>query len=171
MLMEECARCKYKVHLIALGLGVRCTHPGNQKYKTEKDSQNMPVVISRIPSNCLLKETRQSKKMILHIPHSSTYVPDTFRVLDGVSLEQEFHRMTDWFTDELFDFEEATKLVFPYSRLYCDVERFREDKDELMARKGMGVCYTNTSYGTELREISSKEKIFIKSVIYDERRQ
>ncbi len=105
--------------------------------------------------------------MILHIPHSSTYVPETFEVLEGVSFEKERQRMTDWFTDELFDFEEATKIVFPYSRLYCDVERFRKDSDEPMARKGMGVCYTNTSYGTELREISSKEKIFIKSSIYD----
>ena len=105
--------------------------------------------------------------MILHIPHSATYVPETFEVLEGVSFEKELQRMTDWFTDELFDFEEATKLVFPYSRLYCDIERFRKDSDEPMARKGMGVCYTNTSYGTELREISSKEKIFIKSSIYD----
>ena len=105
--------------------------------------------------------------MILHIPHSSTYVPETFKVSEGVSLEKEFQRMTDWFTDELFDFDEATRLVFPYSRLYCDVERFRQDKDEPMAGYGMGVCYTETSYGTELREVSSKEKIFIKSSIYD----
>lgn len=166
--MEECGRCKFKAHLIGLGLGVRCTHPDNQKYKREEDYQNMPLLISRVPNNCLLKETGQRKKLILHIPHSSTFLPSTFKVLDGVSLEHEFQRMTDWFTDELFDFEEAKKLVFPYSRLYCDVERFRQDKDELMARYGMGVCYTNTSYGTELRKISSKEKIFIKSSIYDE---
>ena len=168
MLMEECGRCKYKAHLIGLGLGVRCTHPDNQKYKREEDNQNMPILISRVPSNCLLQDTGQKKKLILHIPHSSTYVPETFKVLDGVSLEKEFQRMTDWYTDELFDFDEAKKLIFSYSRLYCDVERFRQDKDELMTSFGMGVCYTNTSYGTELREISSKEKIFIKSTIYDE---
>lgn len=105
--------------------------------------------------------------MILHIPHSSIDIPDTFEVLNGVSLRDEFQRMTDWYTDELFDFDDAKKLIFPYSRLYCDVERFRNDEDESMAQKGMGVCYTSTSYGTKLREISSEEKEFIKSTIYD----
>jgi N-formylglutamate amidohydrolase len=166
--MEECGRCKYKAHLIGLGLGVRCTHPDNQKYKLKDDNQTMPIIITRVPSICLLQDTGQKKKLILHIPHSSTYVPEAFKVSEGVSLEKEFQRMTDWYTDELFDFDEAEKLIFPYSRLYCDVERFRSDRDETMARKGMGVCYTRTSYGTKLREVSSKEKVFIKSSIYDE---
>ena len=111
---------------------------------------------------------RQRNNVILHIPHSSTYLPESFQVLEGLSLEKEFQRMTDWFTDELFDLEGAEKLVFPYSRLYCDVERFREDRDEPMAGKGMGVCYTSTSFGTKLREVSLEEKEFIKSTIYDE---
>ncbi len=167
MLMEECGRCKYLIRLIGLGQGVRCWHPSNQKYKFKEDNQTMPVIISRIPGNCLFKETRQRRKVILHIPHSSIFVPKTYQVLDGVSLEKEFQRMTDWYTDELFDFDEAKKLIFPYSRLYCDVERFRKERDEPMAKKGMGVCYTRTSYGTKLRELSSKEKVFIKSTIYD----
>ena len=112
-------------------------------------------------------ETHNINKIILHIPHSSTSLPKAFKVSEGVSLERELQRMTDWFTDELFDFREATQLVFPYSRLYCDVERFRADEDESMAKKGMGVCYTRTSFGTKLREVSSKEKTFIKSTIYD----
>ncbi len=103
--------------------------------------------------------------MILHIPHSSTTLPETFKVQEGVSLEKEFQRMTDWFTDELFDY--STKLVFPFSRLYCDVERFREDADEPMATKGMGVCYTRSSFGGELREVTQKEKSFIKAAYYD----
>ena len=112
-------------------------------------------------------ETHNINKVILHIPHSSTYLPKTFKVLEGVSLERELQRMTDWFTDELFDFKDAEKLVFPYSRLFCDVERFRADKDEEMTKKGMGVCYTSTSFGTKLRELSREEKVFIKSTIYD----
>ena len=87
MLMEECGRCKYKAHLIALGLGVRCTHPDNQKYKPEEDNQTMPIIISRVPSNCPLQDTSQKRKLFLHIPHSSTYVPETFKVLEGVLLE------------------------------------------------------------------------------------
>ena len=105
--------------------------------------------------------------MILHIPHSSTLVPETFQVLESVSLKTEFQRMTDWYTHEMFDFDEAKKLIFPHSRLYCDVERFKSDRDEVMAKKGMGVCYTSTSFGTKLRDLCSKESLFIKSTIYD----
>jgi len=95
--------------------------------------------------------------MILHIPHSSTTLPDSFQVLDGVLLEKEFQRMTDWFTDELFDYAGAKKLVFPYSRLYCDVERFRDDDKEEMVKKGMGVCYTSSSFGHKLRVVGDEE--------------
>ena len=112
-------------------------------------------------------KTDNIKKIILHIPHSSTYIPESFQVSEGVSLEHELERMTDWFTDELFDFGGAAKLVFPYSRLYCDVERFRKDSDEPMASKGMGVCYISTSFGSKLREVSGREKAFIKSTLYD----
>jgi N-formylglutamate amidohydrolase len=105
--------------------------------------------------------------MILHIPHSSTKISDDFMVDDGVSLKKEFERMTDWYTDELFDFPEAKKLVFQYSRLYCDVERYRNDEDEEMAAKGMGVCYEKTSFGTKLRGVSQDEKDFIKLNYYD----
>ena len=59
MLMEECDKCKHLVRLIGLGLGARCTHSDNQKYKLKEDNQNMPVIISRIPSDCKLKEVRQ----------------------------------------------------------------------------------------------------------------
>ena len=105
--------------------------------------------------------------MILHIPHSSIHLPETFTVNEAVSLKQEFQRMTDWYTDELFDFDAAQKLVFPYSRLYCDVERYRDDNAEPMAQKGMGVCYEKTSFGTQLRVVSAKEKESIKSTLYD----
>ena len=40
-------------------------------------------------------------------------------------------------------------LVFPYSRLYCDVERFR-DGSEPMEKYGMGYIYTHNSKGNEM---------------------
>jgi len=125
------------------------------------------LVIEKILYHYSLASSDKIEKMIVHIPHSLTHVPKTFEVSDGVILEAEYQRMTDWFTHELFDLDDAEKLVFPYSRLYCDVERFRADRDEPMAKKGMGVCYTSTSYGTKLRDVVGKEKTFIKSTIYD----
>ena len=105
--------------------------------------------------------------MILHIPHSSTKLPEDFDVLGAVSLEKELQRMTDWHTDELFSYDDASRVVFPYSRLYCDVERFRDDDDEYMSTKGMGVCYANSSYGEPLRVVDKVEKEFILSTHYD----
>lgn len=105
--------------------------------------------------------------MILHIPHSSTLLPDGFRVSPQSDLKQELQRMTDWFSDELFEIEDATRVVFALSRLYCDVERFRDDADEMMAQKGMGVCYERDSFGNHFREISQEEKELIKVKHYD----
>ena len=61
--------------------------------------------------------------------------------------------MTDAYTDELFPLTrvEAGRVVFPLSRLICDVERFPSDGDEPMATRGMGAIYTRTSMGDVLR--------------------
>jgi N-formylglutamate amidohydrolase len=59
--------------------------------------------------------------------------------------------MTDAFTDDLFaptPFE-AARVVFPVSRLVCDVERF---PDEPMSLRGMGAVYVKTMNGGPLRE-------------------
>ena len=55
-------------------------------------------------------------------------------------LQRELPRITDWYTDELFDAgAEASRLIFPVSRLVCDPEHFADDANEPMAAKGMGV--------------------------------
>ena len=101
--------------------------------------------------------------MILHIPHSAT---DTKGVTFDCDLEQELHRMTDWFTDKLFEHTEATRIVLPVSRLICDVERFEDDNLEVMAAKGMGVCYTTNSFGEKLRDVNATERAYILETYY-----
>jgi N-formylglutamate deformylase len=61
--------------------------------------------------------------------------------------------MTDAYTDELFPVTavEAGRVIFPLSRLVCDVERFPSDDDEPMAARGMGISYISTSMGEVLR--------------------
>jgi N-formylglutamate deformylase len=108
--------------------------------------------------------------MILHIAHASSYIPETIRaqfVLDDRTLEEELLRVTDAFTDELFDYPDARKVVFPVSRLVVDVERFSHDRDEPMSRLGQGMIYTKTCQGTPLRrELSEEERRLLKSVYY-----
>jgi N-formylglutamate deformylase len=97
-----------------------------------------------------------SLNVVLHIPHSSRNVPTEERHairLDDADLSNELLRMTDAYTNELFPPTpvEAGRVVFPLSRLICDVERFSSDEDEPMAIRGMGVIYTRTSMGQLLR--------------------
>ena len=92
--------------------------------------------------------------MILHIPHSSDLVPENLRdqiVLTDDELSAELTLITDAFTDELFALAGATILRFPISRLLVDVERFADDAQEPMSKVGMGMVYTRTASGRDLR--------------------
>jgi len=92
--------------------------------------------------------------MILHIPHSSTYIPLDIE-FDKKDVSDDIQRMTDWHTDDLFDCEH-TIVKLEVSRLICDVERFIENEE--MDAVGMGICYTTDSFGAPLRAVSDEEK-------------
>jgi len=109
--------------------------------------------------------------MILHIPHASTNIPGEFRdqfILNNDELDNEFLHLTDAYTDELFTNPKAQAIHFPYSRLLVDVERFPNDDQESMSKVGMGMIYTHTSGGSQLRRrLSKMERTILKS-LYDE---
>src|SRR5690554_5653842 len=103
------------------------------------------------------------KVALLHIPHSSVLVPAHWRdsiLLSDDELQLEQLRMTDWFTDELFDVDSSfvSSVRFPISRLLLDPERFEDDALEPMFAKGMGVIYTRTSHNEILRNPRSVEE-------------
>ena len=121
-------------------------------------------------------EIRKKKVIIpllVNIPHSSTYIPPEMKVkflLSNEALESELLRMTDRYTDELFSCVAelgGISVVYNYSRLVLDPERFRDDKKEVMAAKGMGVIYTKDSNGRKLREINENERNTLLQNIYD----
>ena len=93
--------------------------------------------------------------MILHIPHSST---NTNGVTFDRDITHELNIMTDLFTDELFDHQNAERVVLNVSRLLCDVERYTDPSLEPMEHYGMGVCYTKTSIGDTLRAVDDEER-------------
>ena len=97
-----------------------------------------------------------SDKIILHIPHSSTNIPEeyvkTFSA-DNETIKKNLIALTDYATDDLFDHSEhQNKIILPISRLLCDVERYQNDEEEIMSKKGMGVLYTKGANGETLRQ-------------------
>lgn len=99
----------------------------------------------------------QNNSIIFHIPHSSTEIPKEVRkqfLLSDDELYFELIKMTDFFTNELFRHkkEKTVPIEFPVSRLVVDPERFVDDKLESMSSKGMGVIYTHSSNGKQLRK-------------------
>lgn len=95
------------------------------------------------------------KKLILHIPHSSTKIPlkEGYCITDEL-LNQEILKLTDWYTDDLFENDIDSSIKAPFSRIFCDTERFSDDSQEVMAKYGMGVLYEKTDSGELLRNIS-----------------
>ena len=93
-------------------------------------------------------------KILLHIPHASTKLPNEFweNVVQAKEVINRFMNViTDVDTDKLFAENEYDKLVFPYSRVFCDVEKFADDELETMSKYGMGVVYSKTNLGVCFR--------------------
>lgn len=99
---------------------------------------------------------------VLHIPHSSTVIPNEKGfILD--KLEENINQLTDWATDNIFDVDFIEKIITPFSRLFCDVERFDDDL-EPMVNVGRGFFYTNGYDGSELRKLDLE----LKNLVYAE---
>lgn len=96
-----------------------------------------------------------SDKILVHIPHSAMTIPDEYVssfTADSKIIEKNLIALTDFSTDDLFNHpNHQNRLIFPVSRLLCDVERFEKDEDEIMAKVGMGVVYTKGINGEILR--------------------
>jgi N-formylglutamate amidohydrolase len=97
----------------------------------------------------------ERKKIILHIPHASAKIPFQEGYLVGKDiLEKEMLKLTDWYTDDLFDSADDILVRADFSRVFCDAERFADDKREPMAKYGMGVLYEKLENGKPLRRIN-----------------
>jgi N-formylglutamate amidohydrolase len=111
----------------------------------------------------------------LHIPHSSTHIPDDLLgsfTAGPDTIRRNSIALTDYATDQLFnDPGHQNRLIFPVSRLICDVERFRSDADEIMASRGMGVVYTRGAYGEVLRSYSEDLRSAVLTRYYDPHHQ
>jgi N-formylglutamate amidohydrolase len=100
--------------------------------------------------------------LIFHIPHSKTEIPHQYKsdFIDTKLVKNEIELLTDFATDEIFNIDNTSKIVFPYSRLFCDVERL-DDQNEVMFKYGRGFYYTKTDRGELLRENTEGNKAII----------
>lgn len=110
------------------------------------------------------------KPLLIHLPHSSLLIPDDIRediLLNDVELDQEMLKLTDRYTDELFNIPGVEIHKNKFSRIVFDPERFRSDDNEAMARVGMGVIYTHTSDGRLMRKLADSRREELKQRYYD----
>ena len=93
-------------------------------------------------------------EIIKHIPHSSLEFPEEYdikaRLLTfGRNYIQDNLKMCDLYVDELFKDIEGVEVKAKYTRLYCDVEKFKDDRLEEMAKYGHGYIYTKGLNGKD----------------------
>jgi len=94
-------------------------------------------------------------KLILHIPHSSDKIPDYKGYMVEKKIpDKEILKLTDWYTDDIFSFEDSIIVKEDFSRVFCDTERFSDDNQEVMAKYGMGVLYEKADDGSLIREVN-----------------
>lgn len=100
-------------------------------------------------------------KIILHIPHSSLKLPKKFWMFVCASKEivdKFVYDICDIKTDKLFGKNLCKKIKAKYSRVYSDVEKYADDKEEVMSRFGMGAIYTKTNLNVEFIKPSLEYK-------------
>ncbi len=111
------------------------------------------------------------KSIIFHIPHASLLIPEEYRdqfVLSDEELELEQMKLVDRHTEDLFGTSVYEQVVFPVSRIVCDPERFKDDREEPIAVSGMGAVYTKTSDGRDLRRtLTDMERQSLIKLFYD----
>lgn len=97
---------------------------------------------------------------ILHVPHSSEYIPKEFLndyLIPYEDIVKEASLMKDHFSYELVE-GNFNILKFPYSRIFCDVERFPDER-EIMNQIGMGVLYTHSHELKLIRKVKDPSNI------------
>ncbi len=98
-------------------------------------------------------------EIIKHIPHASLEFPPSYQEEGGVSKSLVFgknykinnFKMTDLFVDQLFQWVPGVEVKAKYTRLYCDVEKYRDDRLEPMSKYGQGYVYTISFDGEKMR--------------------
>ena len=112
------------------------------------------IFIKRSKPRTLKEQLREEYGVIKHIPHASLEFPEIYKdrldfaliAVFGEDYQIQNYKLTDLFVDELFKDIEGVEVKAPYTRLYCDVEKYRDDSKESMSKYGMGYIYTRNIF-------------------------
>ena len=142
------------------------------------DENTFKKVLSVLPGSGFEKaevvnriRKKRRKRIIVHIPHASLDAPDVFlrRLKIG---REDFDRINVYESDYLIDTfrpDDLDCLIFPYSRMFCDVERYKDDHLEEMAIwHRRGVVYERDADKKEFVKIDHDYKRFVLSEYYDD---
>ena len=90
-------------------------------------------------------------EIIKHIPHASLSFPKEYnhsvlyRVF-GEDYKIQNLKLADLFIDYLFKDIKGVEIKAPYSRMYCDIEKYKDKRKEPMAKHGHGYIYTKNIF-------------------------
>ena len=124
---------------------------GKSRLKT-KSNKKVEDFINWYENNYLLYK---DYKIIKHIPHSSLDFPSIYIDKGGFIKRSVFgndylianFKMADLFVDKLFAKLPGIEIKAKYSRLYCDLERYKDNEKEIMSKIGQGYIYTKSMDG------------------------
>ena len=111
-----------------------------------------------------MRNKKHQNCVILHIPHSSTNIPKWYYdkcLLSRTDLNVFNKQCVDLYTDKLFNVSGCAKILFKYSRIVCDVEKYCDDEKEVASRYGLGYVYTLDYDGNDLIKATDKYKNMI----------
>ena len=92
--------------------------------------------------------------IIKHIPHSSLLFPedyddDNLKRIYGLDYKIQNIKLADLFVDYLFKDIKGIEIKAKYSRMHCDVEKYRDNKKEIMSKYGLGYIYTKNIFNNK----------------------
>lgn len=110
------------------------------------------------------------KNIIIHIPHASLRLPEIFKdkllqTQEKIDYQNIF--MSDYLVDQFVPNNFSNIIKFEFSRLFCDVERFRDDKEEEMIKYGMGAIYEKDSDNQKIIDVDLNYKNEVLLNYYD----
>ena len=106
-------------------------------------------------------------KVLLHIPHTSLRLPKIFYkglLISKEELRKYNLKISDLEVDYLFKDIKGKRIKAKYSRLFCDVEKFKDETQEFMSKYGYLSALKSLNYeDAELSQVAEGTLNYVNS--------